>query len=97
MIPLDYTTLNYTAFLMTFNNGSIGILNFDTKKLSYLSDSNHNETIFEVEFRPDDKNVFATASYDGTIRIWDANSLRVKQILEDKFKRRDYTKDFYAD
>ena len=69
MIPLDYTSLDHDAFLMTFNNGSIGILNYPTKKLSYLSDSNHNETIFEVQFKPDDKNVFATASYDGTIRI----------------------------
>jgi hypothetical protein len=37
MIALDYTILGYDAFLMTFNNGSIGIFNFKTKKLDYLS------------------------------------------------------------
>ncbi len=48
MVALDYTTIGYDGFLMTFNNGSIGIFNFKTKKLDYLSQQNHNETVFDV-------------------------------------------------
>lgn len=33
------------------------------------------ETIFDCKFKPDDANLLATASFDGTIKIWDTNTL----------------------
>lgn len=33
------------------------------------------ETIFDCKFKPDDPNLLATASFDGTIKIWDTNTL----------------------
>ena len=35
----------------------------------------HAETIFDCKFKPDDSNLLATASFDGTIKIWDTNTL----------------------
>lgn len=35
----------------------------------------HVETIFDCKFKPDDPNLLATASFDGTIKIWDTNTL----------------------
>lgn len=35
----------------------------------------HVETIFDCKFKPDDHNLLATASFDGTIKIWDTNTL----------------------
>lgn len=40
-----------------------------------LSFQGHVETIFDCKFKPDDPNLLATASFDGTIKIWDTNTL----------------------
>ena len=31
----------------------------------------HIETIFDCKFKPDNPNLLATASFDGTIKVWD--------------------------
>jgi WD40 repeat protein len=33
------------------------------------------ETIFDCKFKPDDPDLLATASFDGTIKIWNVNSM----------------------
>ena len=34
------------------------------------------ETIFDCKFKPDDSELLATASFDGTIKVWDINTLK---------------------
>jgi WD40 repeat protein len=41
----------------------------------------HSETIFSCKISPANSNEFATASYDGTIKIWDLNSLTLLKTL----------------
>lgn len=36
----------------------------------------HIETIFDCQFHPDDADVLATGSFDGTIKVWDISSLK---------------------
>lgn len=49
---------------------------FHTSKwLSLYCFQGHVETIFDCKFKPDDPNLLATASFDGTIKIWDTNTL----------------------
>lgn len=43
--------------------------------LSIYCFQGHVETIFDCKFKPDDANLLATASFDGTIKIWDTNTL----------------------
>lgn len=45
------------------------------KLLSLYWFQGHVETIFDCKFKPDDPNLLATASFDGTIKIWDTNTL----------------------
>ena len=33
------------------------------------------ETIFDCKFSPNDPNLLATASFDGTIKVWDVTTL----------------------
>ena len=35
----------------------------------------HIETIFDCKFKPDDCDMLATGSFDGTIKIWNINTL----------------------
>jgi len=36
----------------------------------------HIETIFDCQFHPDNPDVLATGSFDGTIKIWDMTALK---------------------
>jgi len=36
----------------------------------------HIETIFDCQFHPDDPDVLATGSFDGTVKIWDMTTLK---------------------
>ena len=39
------------------------------------SPQGHVETIFDCKFKPDDPDLIATASFDGTMKVWDINTL----------------------
>ncbi|NXP61111.1 WDR17 protein, partial [Chloropsis cyanopogon] len=41
----------------------------------FVSFKGHVETIFDCKFKPDNPDLLATASFDGTIKVWDINSL----------------------
>jgi WD40 repeat protein len=44
-------------------------------------ESSHTETLFDMEFKPNNKNVFASSSFDGTIRLWDMITQKCTDIL----------------
>eukprot|EP00069_Balaena_mysticetus_P001974 bmy_03968T0 len=58
-----------------FLDGGVGLYDMGAKKWDFLRDLGHVETIFDCKFKPDDPNVLATASFDGTIKVWDINTL----------------------
>ncbi|XP_062334611.1 WD repeat-containing protein 17 isoform X2 [Osmerus eperlanus] len=58
-----------------FMDGGVGLYNMGAKKWDFLRDLGHVETIFDCKFKPDDPNLLATASFDGTIKVWDINTL----------------------
>ncbi|CAJ0947440.1 unnamed protein product [Ranitomeya imitator] len=58
-----------------FMDGGVGLYDMGAKKWDFLRDLGHIETIFDCKFKPDDPNLLATASFDGTIKVWDINTL----------------------
>ncbi|XP_061535832.1 WD repeat-containing protein 17 isoform X1 [Phycodurus eques] len=58
-----------------FMDGGVGLYDMGAKKWDFLRDLGHVETIFDCKFKPDNPNLLATASFDGTIKIWDTNTL----------------------
>ncbi|KAB1257536.1 WD repeat-containing protein 17 [Camelus dromedarius] len=86
--PVDNFKLKKTGFhclhvlnspprkkLCCFLDGGVGLYNMGAKKWDFLRDLGHVETIFDCKFKPDDPNLLATASFDGTIKVWDINTL----------------------
>ncbi|KAK7820829.1 hypothetical protein U0070_024787, partial [Myodes glareolus] len=58
-----------------FLDGGVGLYDMGARKWDFLRELGHVETIFDCKFKPDDPNLLATASYDGTIKVWDINTL----------------------
>lgn len=76
MMNLNQTSIHKEYLFCTFKNGSAGVLNFKKRKLEFLSEPNHAETIFETAFKPTDKNILASASFDGKIKIWNVDGMQ---------------------
>ena len=57
-------------------NGTIARMNIATMKYMIISES-HTNAIVDVAFPPNDCDRFATASVDGTIRVWDTNEYAI--------------------
>ena len=45
-------------------------------KYGSLPFQGHIETIFDCHLKPDNLDLLATASFDGTIKVWDVNTLK---------------------
>ncbi|XP_061439640.1 WD repeat-containing protein 17 isoform X4 [Rhineura floridana] len=58
-----------------FMDGGVGLYDTGAKKWDFLRDLGHVETIFDCKFKPDNPDLLATASFDGTIKVWDINTL----------------------
>ena len=67
--------------LIGFRSGSVGLFNFHKKKLEFSTEPGHYETIFDIQLKPADENLLATCSYDGTAKIWDVRTMKVKITL----------------
>ena len=39
------------------------------------------ETIFDCKFKPESPDLLATASFDGTIKVWDVNTMNAVSIF----------------
>ncbi|OMJ90152.1 hypothetical protein SteCoe_7544 [Stentor coeruleus] len=59
-----------------FKNGSMGVYSLLKKKLEFCTEPGHAETVFDISINPNDKNMVATASYEGTIKIWDLRNMK---------------------
>lgn len=71
----DSFVLPPADLLCTFLDGGVGLYNLDKRKWSFLQPVGHTETIFSCEFQPDNCDLLATASFDGTIKIWDVTTM----------------------
>eukprot|EP00944_MAST-04C_sp_MAST-4C-sp1_P001147 g1147.t1 len=64
--------------LCAFSDGSVGIYNLKTHRLEYESFEGHRETIFGMTYNPLKKNLLATSSYDGFIKLWHSPTMTLQ-------------------
>lgn len=69
------------SVVCTFKNGSVGVFSLGKKKLEFVTEPGHSETIFDLAIKSDDPNLYASASYDGTIKIWDCRTVKHIETL----------------
>ncbi|KAG1671523.1 WD repeat-containing protein 17 [Nymphon striatum] len=58
-----------------FSDGGIGLYNLRRRAWDFLRPQGHIETIFDCEFKPTNCDLLATGSFDGTIKIWNVNTM----------------------
>ncbi|XP_012945972.1 WD repeat-containing protein 17, partial [Aplysia californica] len=75
MTTLSHFTLPHSHVVCAFNDGGIGLYDLGRKKWVFLRDQGHIETIFDCKFKPDNPDLLATASFDGSIKVWDITSM----------------------
>ncbi|GFS08157.1 WD repeat-containing protein 17, partial [Elysia marginata] len=71
LTTLSRFTLPHAHVVCTFRDGGVGLYDLGRKKWNFLRDQGHIETIFDCKFEPENPDHLATASFDGTIKIWD--------------------------
>eukprot|EP00462_Mataza_sp_D1_P000592 CAMPEP_0175092440 /NCGR_PEP_ID=MMETSP0086_2-20121207/2465_1 /TAXON_ID=136419 /ORGANISM="Unknown Unknown, Strain D1" /LENGTH=1197 /DNA_ID=CAMNT_0016365305 /DNA_START=336 /DNA_END=3929 /DNA_ORIENTATION=- len=70
-------------FILAFTDGCVGIWHAIQKKMTFLVQPSHAETIFDAKFKISTPNILATASFDGTLKIWDTVTNSVIGTLTD--------------
>ncbi|XP_048589465.1 WD repeat-containing protein 17 isoform X2 [Nematostella vectensis] len=68
-------TLPPAHILCTFLDGGVGLYDLGKRRWSFLREMGHVETIFDCKFKADDADMLATASFDGTVKVWDVDTL----------------------
>lgn len=58
-----------------FKDGGVGLYDLHLNKWQILKEQGHMETIFDCKFNPRDPYKLATASFDGTLKVWDTSDL----------------------
>eukprot|EP00727_Mastigamoeba_balamuthi_P011385 m51a1_g687 hypothetical protein (951) ;mRNA; f:322611-326513 len=68
--------------LCTFKDGGVGLYDLRKKDWEFLRKMGHMETIFDCKFKPGNYDVLATASFDGSVKIWDALTMEPIDSLD---------------
>ncbi|KAF6017949.1 WDR17 [Bugula neritina] len=62
----------------TFSDGGVGLYDLSLRRWSYLREKGHTETVFDCKFSTSDATRLATASFDGSVKVWDASRPELK-------------------
>ena len=86
---------NYTIFLdhaatgarilFALKNGALAVYNLKKQTIEFSTEKGHFETIFGLQYCKADKDLLASCSYDGTIRIWNSSSMKLMVTNDTNF------------
>ena len=74
-------TIPSVPVLCLFRDGGVGLYHLRRKHWVFKKDHGHTETIFDCSFKPDDSDILATGSFDGSIKIWKVDTLESVETL----------------
>ena len=69
-------TVPAVPILCLFKDGGVGLYHLRSRHWVFNREHGHTETIFDCSFKPEDSDMLATGSFDGSIKIWRVDSLK---------------------
>lgn len=85
MVFLDSQGSAGPRILYALKNGAVSVYNLKRQTSEFTTETGHFETIFGVQYSAADKNLLASCSYDGTVRIWDSTTMKLLQVNDTNF------------
>jgi WD40 repeat protein len=83
MVPLPARNkITKEGLLLSFKDSCVGLMDFEKKKMEFLSGSTHAETVFDIQFSHANKDNLATGSYDGQIKVWNIDKMSCMATLQ---------------
>nr|XP_045611784.1 WD repeat-containing protein 17-like [Procambarus clarkii]XP_045611785.1 WD repeat-containing protein 17-like [Procambarus clarkii] len=64
-----------------FKDGGVGLYHLRRKQWIFNREHGHTETIFDCSFKPEDSDLLATGSFDGSIKIWKIDTMETVDTL----------------
>ncbi|KAH8705295.1 WD40-repeat-containing domain protein [Talaromyces proteolyticus] len=90
---LDWSPLQPLGKLLTGDNDGLIYVTTRTEGGGWVTDSRafvgHTSSIEELQWSPNEKNVFASASSDGSVKVWDVRSKSRKPAVDVKISNTD--------
>lgn len=62
-------------------DGSIRVFNMQNDQVEFSSSAGHTDTIFCCKYSPLSPHLFATCSFDGTVKVWNVGDLSLRSTL----------------
>ena len=85
MIFMDNDANVGGRILFSLKNGALGVYNLKRQTSEFQTETGHFETIFGVDYCPSNKDLLASCSYDGTVRVWDSNNMKLLAVNDTNF------------
>ena len=90
---LDWSTLHPLGKLLTGDNAGLIYVTTRTEGGGWATDNRpfqgHTSSVEEIQWSPNERNVFASASSDGTVKVWDVRSKSRKPAVDVKVSNTD--------
>ncbi|GAM34627.1 WD repeat protein [Talaromyces pinophilus] len=90
---LDWSPLQPLGKLLTGDNDGLIYVTTRTEGGGWVTDSRpfvgHTSSVEELQWSPNEKNVFASASSDGSVKVWDVRSKSRKPAVDVKISNTD--------
>ncbi|PGH23796.1 hypothetical protein AJ80_02226 [Polytolypa hystricis UAMH7299] len=90
---LDWSPLQPLGKLLTGDNDGLIYVTTRTEGGGWVTDNRpftaHSSSIEELQWSPNERNVFASASSDGTVKVWDVRSKSRKPAVDVKISNTD--------
>ena len=85
MILLNDKNLSKCRVLIASKNGAVLVYNVKRQVIEFSTEQGHFETIFEVQYCQSNRDLLASCSYDGTVRIWNSNNMKLVNVNDTNF------------
>lgn len=90
---LDWSSLHPLGKLLTGDNDGLIYVTTRTEGGGWVTDTRpfvgHTSSVEEIQWSPNERNVFASASSDGSVKVWDVRSKSRKPAVDVKVSRTD--------